>query len=369
MNTDIAFLPRERLQDLLTSLQGEGFRCVGPVEKDGAIVFSDISSINELPVGVTDRQSPGHYRLNHTEDKRYFAWANGPQALKPMLFRSRELLWTCEKDETGKLVFKVAEPEIEPKAVIGVRSCDLAALHLQDKHFLQSDYKDPYYLARRQKLFLVAVNCTHPASTCFCASTGDGPRASYGFDLALTELSDGFIVEAHSDPGMEQIQKLALEDADTDQIIEAEELLHNAKAVQTREIPGGNLYEQLFSRLEHPQWDDVASRCLACGNCTAVCPTCFCHNQHDVPDLNGDSSGHYREWDSCFSVEHSYIHGLQVRDDIRSRYRQWLTHKLGSWHLQYGRSGCVGCGRCISWCPVGIDITKEVVAVCEDGIL
>ena len=109
----------------------------------------------------------------------------------------------------------------------------------------------------------------------------------------------------------------------------------------------------------------MAERCLTCGNCTLVCPTCFCTNVEDVGDLTGDHAERWRVWDTCFSVDYSYIHGGSVRPSGRARYRQWLTHKLATWHDQFDSSGCVGCGRCITWCPVGIDITQEVAAIRE----
>ena len=135
--------------------------------------------------------------------------------------------------------------------------------------------------------------------------------------------------------------------------------MQEAAQQQTRSLPSHNLRDALFANLEHPRWEDVAERCLSCGNCTSVCPTCFCHSETDETALDGDHSLHARQWDSCFTQGHSYIHGMTIRADTRTRYRQWLTHKLGSWHDQYGRSGCVGCGRCIAWCPVGIDITAR----------
>jgi ferredoxin len=130
------------------------------------------------------------------------------------------------------------------------------------------------------------------------------------------------------------------------------------RALDTSDLKG-----LLYGNLEHPRWDEVSQRCLTCGNCTLVCPTCFCSTVEDVTDLSGTETERTRRWDSCFSLDHSYIHGGSVRDSGRARYRQWMTHKLATWFDQFGSSGCVGCGRCITWCPVGIDITEEVRAI------
>ena len=279
------------------------------------------------------------------------------------MFTPREQLWRVQRDEQGQLEFIPAKETILKRAVIGVRACDLAALRLQDQHFLERDVVHTGYRTRRAGLFLVAVNCTHPARTCFCVSTGDGPQATDGFDLVLSELDDGFIVQAGSDAGLAIFSRLSLAPADKTQRDSAIKEINDGAQRQVRALPSRNLRDTLFANLDHERWDDVAGRCLSCGNCTSVCPTCFCHKETEQPQLEGTASDHYREWDSCFTQGHSYIHGATIRAETRERYRQWLTHKLGSWHDQYGRSGCVGCGRCITWCPVGIDITEEVAAI------
>ncbi len=358
------FLNRLALQALLDAVTTRGYQCVGPTVQDHTIQYRKINNVNQLPRGLHDQQAPGHYRLTQSDDPRYFAWANGPQALKPYIFASEEVLWRSQRSEDGSLLFEQPRSTRPKLAVIGVRACDIAALYIQDKHFLQDQYKDPYYASRRQRLVIIAVNCTHPADTCFCASTGDGPHASYGYDIALTELADGFLIEARSQFGMEILQQLPLEAATAEQISAAQSALTAAARQQQRQLPSRNLNQALFANLDHAQWDEVARRCLSCGNCTSVCPTCFCHSETEHADLSGKHSEHRRQWDSCFTAGHSYIHGITIRANTRQRYRQWLTHKLGSWHDQYGRSGCVGCGRCISWCPVGIDLTEEVGIIC-----
>jgi len=360
---ETGFLTRQRFGALLALLADAGYRVVGPVHRDGTVVYTDVHSAAELPAGVMVETAPGAVRSSETQLPRMFAWANGPQALKPLLFAPDEALWRVARGDDGTLTFKAANAEPRPLAVIGVRACDLAALRLQDQHFLHAAYRDQHYAARRAQLLLVAVNCTHPAATCFCVATGDGPQAESGFDLLLDELDEGFVVAAGSERGRELLAGLALLPAREDQLRKVASARQTARSVQTRSMPAGDLYDALMAQREHPRWSEVAARCLSCGNCTQVCPTCFCSREQERAQLDGRGSTHVRQWDSCFSEGHSYIHGLVVRGEPRYRYRQWLTHKLGSWHRQYGRSGCVGCGRCIAWCPVAIDICAEAKAL------
>lgn len=361
------FLPRASFQSLLDALHQAGYRCVGPKVQDGAIVYDTLRGIGELPLGIRDAQAPGRYRLEQTASPRHFSWANGPQALKPFVFAPREPLWRSERSTGGEIHFSEIRPPADLIAVVGVRACDVAALRLQDRHFLEGPFPDPGYAARRKNLFLIVVHCTQPADTCFCVSTGDGPCATQGFDLALSELDDGYLVQSGSDKGGAIAARLPLLPATDAQRQTADREAREAARQQTRSLPSRNLRDALFANLEHPRWENVAERCLSCGNCTSVCPTCFCHSGSDETALDGRQSLHARQWDSCFTQGHSYIHGMTIRPDTRTRYRQWLTHKLGSWHDQYGRSGCVGCGRCIAWCPVGIDITVEAEEICGGG--
>jgi len=357
------FLPLAQLSSLVARLMALGYQCLGPAVENGAIVMRELQSPDGLPRGLQAEQMPGRYQLTRDPHNRYFAWANGPQAIKPQTFAPQESLWRVERDAADGLRFAAVLPEVPAQAIIGVRACDLAALALQDAHFLRAGRRDPHYARRRERLFLVAVQCAEPAATCFCASTGDGPTPTVGYDITLAELADGFVVVAGSANGDALLKDLNLSPATLQQIEAARQQGGASADVQARSLPAHNLRDVLLSRLEHPHWDEVAARCLACGNCTAVCPTCFCHAEADEPALNGTSSEHARMWDSCFGETHGHLHGFNVRPDIRSRYRQWLTHKLATWHEQFGRSGCVGCGRCIAWCPVGIDLTEEVAAL------
>ena len=360
------YLPRKRFSEMLAALQQCGYRLVGPMLRDGAIVYSEFAAVEELPAGASIESGPGRVRASQENHPRLFAWANGPQAVKPLLFKPVETLWQVERQGQDSLDFRSPEVDVAPVAVIGVRACDLAALQLHDQHFLHGACRDTHYASRRERLLLIAVNCTHPADTCFCASTGDGPAVTDNFDILLDELDEGYLVRAGSDQGKQIVASLVLQDASLQQTRQADNQVQAAADMQTRGIPPGNLYERLFAQAEHPRWSQVADRCLACGNCTQVCPTCFCSREQDETRLDGTASTHLRLWDSCFNEGHSYITGLVIRSEVKHRYRQWLTHKLGSWFVQYGRSGCVGCGRCIAWCPVGIDICEEVNAIVGD---
>ncbi len=254
-----------------------------------------------------------------------------------------------------------------------MRACDLHAIAIQDKVFLDGPFVDPGYKARRESLFIVAVNCGQAGGTCFCASMNTGPKATSGYDLALTELlQDGrhrFLVEVGTVRGAEVLSAVPHQSAADADRQQAERVLDETTRHMGRRLDTRGIKELLYRNYEHPGWDAVAERCLTCANCTMVCPTCFCTTVEDVTDLTGGHAERWRRWDSCFTVDFSYIHGGSVRATPRSRYRQWMTHKLATWIDQFGVSGCVGCGRCITWCPVGIDITVEAASIRESDLV
>ncbi len=359
------FLPKASFQLFLDWLWTSGYRVLGPTPRDGAVVWDDIRKVSDLPVGWRDTQEPGRYRLERSGAERVFDVVLGPDSLKRFVFAPRESLLVIER-RGKKVAARQTLPKPERLAVLGARPCDLAGLSMQDRIFLQDAHADPYYQARRQALFTIIVNCTRAVPTCFCASMGTGPRAKAGYDVALTELEDGFLFEAGSAQGEEALAALQLSPAPSEREDEAGAQIDACAHSQTRRLDTSKLPNALYDVHEHARWDEVASRCLACTNCTMVCPTCFCHGVEEVPDLSQQRSERARVWDSCFTQDHGYIHGKNLRPTIKDRYRMWLTHKVASWIDQFGASGCVGCGRCITWCPVGIDLTEELKALVGD---
>ena len=362
-----ALIDRSGLDALLQALARRGYRVLGPTIRDRAIVYDEIAGAADLPQGWSDRQDGGTYRLEPRDDGALFGYASTPQSWKRFLHPPPLTLWRGERRGDG---FVVAAGAAAPEklAFIGARSCDLHAIAIHDRVLKEGAYPDPGYAARRSTLFLVAVNCGTAGGTCFCLSMGTGPRPAAGFDLALTELVDGgrhrFLVDIGSPAGAALLAEIPSGPAAEADEAAAAAVVAGAAARMGRAMPEADEIPELLRRnLDHPRWDAVAERCLTCGNCTMVCPTCFCTTVEDVTALDGAATERVRHWDSCFTMDFSYLHGGSVRASPRSRYRQWMTHKLSSWWDQFGTSGCVGCGRCITWCPVGIDITEEGAAI------
>lgn len=384
------------LEPLVAALRSDGYTVVGPAERDRAIVLDVIDSADQLPRGWGVQTGPGTYRLHRRGDQATFAHAAGPHAWKRFLHPPRERLWSAQRAADATLSFRPAGEPVPRYAFLGVRPCDLRAIAVQDRVLGAS----PRYAARRRSAFIIAVNCTEPAATCFCVSTGGGPdaqSAGVDVDLVLTELVEPgqgeprYVASAGSPDGRRILAAVPHQPAPPDIVAAARAAVAAAADHMGRSLPDLDLRRLLAQTLDSPHWDDVAARCLACANCTMACPTCFCTSvtdatplrpaaatdaasSTDLPgtevsgaDVSGERAERWQRWASCFEVDFSYLHGGSVRPSGRSRYRQWLTHKLGTWHDQFGESGCVGCGRCIAWCPAGIDITAEVRALAQEA--
>lgn len=350
------------IESLINILTQSGYRVIGPRIEQHAIVYDDIQSIEDLPQNWCDTQAPGLYQLSpipNQPNKKLFHYNVGPHSWKKFLFPPNSILSPINNQA----------PPQKPLAILGARACELAAIAIQDRVFINEHYTDSNYQLRRKDLFVIAVQCTTLADTCFCSSMNTGPKLpppdNQQFDLALTELPDAsYLLRVGSPRGQEIATSLFRQHppqpASHNQIESEHQAISHVESNMKRSLPTENLKENLLKQLQNPHWDDVASRCLSCANCTMVCPTCFCSSVDEVHDLTDESIVRQRRWDSCFNPDFSHTSGAPVRNTIRSRYRQWVTHKLATWFDQFGSSGCVGCGRCITWCPVGIDLTAEV---------
>ena len=353
---------------MIEALLDRGYEVIAPTERGGAIEPAPDRAARELPIGLGETQDGGTYRLRRRDDDALFGFANGPgswkRLLHPPTFGSGARAPTSDggwRDRAGAR--RAAADGLHRRPLVRPARDPLA------RHRPARDRAPrPRLRAAPRGAFIVAVNCGVAGGTCFCASTGTGPRRRCGYDLALTEMLDGdghrFLVEVGSERGAELLAELPVvggrrrrTSARPRAIVERTEREHGPGARRQRACK-----DLLYRNLEHPRWDEVSERCLTCGNCTMVCPTCFCTDVEDVTDLVGVAERRQR-WDSCFTIGF-HLRPRRQRPLLgRSRYRQWMTHKLASWSDQFDSAGCVGCGRCITWCPVAIDITEEAAAI------
>jgi sulfhydrogenase subunit beta (sulfur reductase) len=370
------------LDQIVAELDRSGYEVWVPTIRDGTVTTRRHREGDDLPVGYVSDQSPASYDLTRTEDRTRFAWAVGPQPWKPLLHPSDIATMTMLQTRSDVPVsVSVATRPTKRLALFGMRPCDLAAVDKLDRVLLdRAPTSEPTYQSRREGAFLVVVNCGVPASTCFCASVNTGPHVegrSAGHDLEVTELVGGtatdepsYVIESISDRGAE-ILAAVVEHAEATPVTGAvqadvESNRRSAEESMRRHLPDDRVAPALVAAHDSNRWDEVAEQCLACGNCTAVCPTCFCTTIDDIGDLSGTRVERHRRWESCFSLEFSRVGSSPVRSSLAARYRQWMTHKLGTWHDQFGESGCVGCGRCTTWCPAGIDFVRVAQGFVDD---
>ncbi len=356
------FLARANLQILIDRLQADGRVVIAPTVADDTIVYDEVDSVDQLPGGWRDDQSPGRYRLVPRDDGRLFHYTVGPISWKRWTFPPRVPVARARREGTA-VSFEPDRPSPPRVAFLGVRACELAALEIQDRVFLGGPYVDDDYQARRDAALVIAVECSTSSSTCFCASMGTGPEVRHGHDLVLVELADGFLVRAGSESGSELLARLPLRVASAEELTAARDQITGVSAAIGNPVHTAGLHDRLRAAVDSPRWERIAERCLTCTSCTMVCPTCFCSSVVQRSDLDGSVSTSERIWDSCFALGFGKVAGGNFRSRPRDRYRQWLTHKFATWLDQFDTFGCVGCGRCITWCPVGIDVREELMAV------
>lgn len=359
----VRIISPQEINALISKLAEEGYDVIGPKVEDKTIVLSSISGSDDLPIGITDIQDGGKYRIERSKKENvYFDYMVPPHTWKRYLFPPEQVLWQAQCSGKG-FTIKENDEKVPRYAFLGVRACDIAAMAIHDKVFDNGDFVDPIYKTRRDGAFIVAVNCMRSGNTCFCASMNTGPAVQEGYDILLTEVitqdRHHFLIQSGSPRGQAIVAKLNTQSASEVDVADANRQIQAAAKAMGRTM-SSDAAEILSRNQESAHWEKVAERCLNCANCTLACPTCFCSTVEDTTDLSGHLAERQRKWDSCFTIDFSYIHGGAIRSSGAERYRQWISHKLLHWYNQFGMSGCTGCGRCIICCPVGIDITEEV---------
>ena len=336
---------------------------VGPSLSGEVVRLVELKGQADLAAGAVDVQAPGRYALGK-EASLVFASVNGPDSPKRYLHPAEVVLSRLVDGGDGIQPISGFRPNGK-YAFFGIRPCDLSAVGVMDRTLLVPGFEDRVYSALRGGAIFIVVNCTRAGENCFCTSMGTGPGAESGYDVAITELPEVLLVDV-PERNLAIFQGIELKPASEAELRAGGEMVQRAKEQMGRKIVRQDLSKRMYASMDSPAWGKVAERCLACGNCTMVCPTCFCNTVVDSTDLRDGSVSRVRVWDSCLSKDFVYSAGGNPRLQRMSRYRQFVMHKFAYWPDEFGTYGCVGCGRCVTWCPVGIDITETVDVVLRD---
>lgn len=287
-----------------------------------------------------------------------FELTNTMMPPKDVLFPQTQKMYNYGVDENGSMYIKPFD-ESREQVVFGIRPCDMQSLACLDDVFLTKGFVDEFYQAGRDKLLTVCIGCTSPAETCFCDSMGVDPTRSAGADIQLSDAGDAYVVEAISDKGTAALEtwKPYLEDGSA---------TPTKAAPCTLKVEMAGVKEKLDGMFDHPIWDEIATKCLNCGTCTYVCPTCHCF---DISQENKMKDGvRFRCWDSCMFSEYTAMAGgHNPRPSKMKRVRNRFMHKLNYFEDRYGKTLCVGCGRCVEHCPVALDITCLIDTISQMG--
>jgi sulfhydrogenase subunit beta (sulfur reductase) len=337
------WLEKDQLLPWLETLHIE-YRLVGPVLEDGYPVFKPAL--------------PGELVLD------YGLTMMGPQTF---LYHLTENLCSLFRED-GRFVVKTLE-EVPPQLLVGVHSCDLHGILALDKAFLEGPVVDRNYRLWRKNTLVVGYHCTRIYPQCFCASMGTGPffEPQKGCDFLLTDLGDGYIMESFGERADRIPSPHQVKPASPANLKRKDNLRRELLGRFKKELDTTHLVDTLLNNQDHAVWKRTAEeRCLGCANCTMVCPTCFCYGVKDRSvGLDPHRWERTRQKDSCQDLHFAEVHGANFRSTRMARLRQFVTHKLATWREQFGSFGCVGCGRCMTWCPTHIDLTemaKEIMA-------
>lgn len=241
------------------------------------------------------------------------------------------------------------------RIIFGIRPCDAHAVTLLDSIFDQQEYIDPFWKSRRDRTILVGLGCHQPCNTCFCSSVGSGPFDPKGLDILMTDLGDVYTLEVLSDKGSTLLNgQMTLSEENQERMVAFQK---KAEEGMPKVFETSGIREKLYHIFESGYWQKVSQSCLGCGVCTFLCPTCFCF---DIVDET-QRDERVRNWDTCmFRIYSQEASGHNPHPSRSERTRQRLMHKFAYWLDHINQIGCVGCGRCVQYCPVGLDIREMI---------
>ena len=279
-----------------------------------------------------------------------FNMVNVTMPPKDLLFPQTQKMYHFDVDANGSYHIREYD-ESREQVVFGIRPCDMRSIVCLDEVFLTKGFVDEFYANAREKLLCISIGCSHAAETCFCESMGVDPQLAPNADVMLQDCGDVYNVLAQTDKGRAAVDSWGefLGDGDAQPL--ACEL--------SLSVDMTGVVDKLEGMYEHPIWDNLSIKCLNCGTCTYVCPTCHCF---DISQENRRKDGvRFRCWDSCMFSEYTAMAGgHNPRPDKLERVRNRFMHKLNFFERRYGMSLCVGCGRCVEKCPVALDITRLI---------
>jgi sulfhydrogenase subunit beta (sulfur reductase) len=284
---------------------------------------------------------------------------------KGILFPQSEILFNY-RSEGDTVAIEVPSNEEKPYLIFGVHPCDAMSLTMLEKVF-GGKYKDPYYLERKSKAVVVSTGCPHPPPTCFCTSVGGGPFSPTGSDLLFIEIGDEYVIQIVSDKGRKLLEDTGLGEADKEKLALRDNVMKRAEAAMGSRVETGGLKEKLDNLFDDPVWGPLTEKCLGCGICTYLCPTCHCFDVLD--EAVGPDGKRLRIWDSClFPLFTLQASGANPRRTVRERYRQRIMHKFSYLVEEHALIGCSGCGRCVTECPVNLDIRQVLNTIQGTGV-
>jgi sulfhydrogenase subunit beta (sulfur reductase) len=292
-------------------------------------------------------------------------YANSRNAPKHFLFPQREEI--IKYAAAGRdAAFAIDEGEAEEALIFGARPCDARSFVLLDMLFDQEKYRDPHYTVRREKTTVIALACVHPPyRTCFCTAVDGSPVSSEGADILLTDIGESYLAEFITPKGERLLPLLGeLPKADESASALKNEIAAGA-AKEIASVPPAKEIKPILERIfEHPFWETIHGKCLKCGTCTYLCPTCHCFDISD--ETKGGDGVRIKSWDSCmYPLFTTMASGHNPRPSQKERWRQRVMHKFNYYVENFGAVSCVGCGRCVMLCPVNIDIRKIISDISE----